>query len=139
LEKFLVKELWPTTGTSRSSVPTYTLTAGTVSLSSSSVDVLRNSTQTVTVTYTKPTAATLSTSTYTPSTSSTGFTWGYKEALTDQSVTDGNISKNGVVVTGSTSVPSDETTIRVGLKNGNAISTDTGKYASVLAKGNEKV
>lgn len=139
LEKFLVKELWPKTGTSRSSVPTYTLTAGTVSLSSSSVDVLRNSTQTVTVTYTKPTTATLSTSTYTPRTSSTGFTWGYKEALTAQSVTDGNISKNGAVVTGATGTPSDETTIRVGLKNGNVISTDTGKYASVLAKGNENV
>lgn len=139
LEKFLVKELWPTPGTSRSSVPTYTLTAGEVSLSSSSIDVLRNSTKTVTVTYTKPTAATLSTSTYTPRTSSTGFTWGYKEALTDQSVTDGNISENGAEVKGSTSTPSNEATIKVGLKSGNVISTTAGQYASALAKDNTKV
>lgn len=139
LEKFLVKELWPTIGTSRSSVPTYTLTAGTVALSRSSVDVLRNSTQTITVTYTKPTTSNLSDDTYTPTTSSTGFKWGYKEKLTNQSITAGNISKNGTTVTGTTGTPSDEATIKVGLKNGNVISTDTGKYASVLAKGNTNV
>lgn len=139
LEKFLVKEIWPTTGTTRSAVPTYTLTAGTVELSTSSVDVLRKSTQTVTVTYAKPGPYTLQSSTYTPTTTSTGFTWGYKEDLTDETITAGNISKNGTTVTGEISTPSNETTIKVGLKSGSVISTITGQYASALAKDNTQV
>jgi hypothetical protein len=139
LEKFLVKELWPTTGTTRSDVPTYTLTAGTVELSTSSVDVLRNSTQTVTATYAKPGPDTLDSSPYTPTTTSKGFTWGYKEALTDKTITAGNISKNGTTVTGTISTPSNEATIKVGLKSGNVISTTAGQYASALAKDNTQV
>lgn len=139
LEKFLVKELWPTTGTTRSAVPTYTLTAGAVELSTSSVDVLRNSTQTVTATYAKPGPDTLKSSPYTPTTTSTGFTWGYKEALTDKTITAGNISKNGTTVTGTISTPSNEATIKVGLKSGSVISTTAGQFASALAKDNTQV